>query len=158
MDTVWRFRMSTSGQMIDRSSATAIYHYGISYLECANIVVDSKKKRLFDSPVCYLYCHAAELACKSFLRAKGLTNHDLKRLYGHDLKALYQACIVNGISRDKKTEELIDMLNPYIDEHEFRYIVTGVKILPELAEMREIVTGLFVCIQPHVPHTRSPLV
>ena len=85
----------------------------------------------FDAPIYYLFCHALELTMKAFLRAKGMTAEELRsRDFGHKLLMLWQTCLEKGLhspssSEDYATQQVIEYLDPYTREFEFRYIQVG---------------------------------
>ena len=111
----------------------------------------------FDAPIYYLYCHALELTMKAFLRAKGIAARELaNRKYGHQLLALWQACLDNGfqspsLSTDYATEQVIEILDPYAREFEFRYIKVGAKALPSLDDVKLAAGRLLGTVKPSIP-------
>lgn len=88
------------------------------------------------APVHMLMGQSMELALKSYLMARGIQLDDLKRRpYGHDLNALLEKAMALNIQRLVELHSFninaIQMLAPTYGNHEFRYIVTGTKSIPQ---------------------------
>lgn len=146
---------------IDRTPPIALFLSGESFLIAAqHLHADQDRKALrlrFSMPIYYLYSHAVELALKSYLRACGLSAAKLKRKFGHSLERLFEGCVARGLVLKAVPEafvpEVVTMLADLGRNHEFRYVTTGLKRYPELADVRTASEMLFEAIRPAVPTT-----
>ena len=125
-----------------RTSPTGLWMYGQAYFEAAAHLSSADLR--FDAPQYFLYAHSIELALKAHLRAKGATLDRLMKT-GHNLPKLLKQARKQGLVEGSATSSnmaLIKLLHPYNRSHQFRYIVTGFKTLPELRALHEIADGL----------------
>jgi hypothetical protein len=111
-------------------------------------------------PIYYLYCHALELTLKAFLRSKGFTNRRLaSRAFGHKLRVLWEACVAEGLCSSPVTdafiEQSIDLLDPFANDFEFRYVKVGLKSLPTLNTVESATMDLVMAVRPHCEATVS---
>jgi hypothetical protein len=67
-----------------------LWFYAESYRDAANHLAQNCKLR-HDAPLYFLYAHALELALQAYLRAKGATTDEMRRL-GHRLPVLLTVC------------------------------------------------------------------
>jgi hypothetical protein len=93
-------------------------------------------------PIYYLYSHALELTLKSFLQCKGFSvKHLASREFGHKLQVLWDACIENDIGghavNNAFVAQMVELLDPFAVDFEFRYIKVGLKSLPDPGSGRE---------------------
>jgi hypothetical protein len=142
---------------IDRSPPIAILLSGESFFHSAQFLregLEAKKLHLrFSMPVYYLYCHAIELILKAYLRSKGVSSSRLRsREFGHQLKALWNACLANelNVAKIKYTfiEQIIELLDPFAIDFEFRYVSVGFKTLPVLDAVEDAVQDLLAVVRP----------
>lgn len=150
----------------DRSRPIGVFLSGQSYLDAAQHLhraYEAGELRLrFEMPLYYLYCHAIELILKAFLRAKGMSAQRLaSREFGHNLIVLWNACAAEGVQShpvaDAFLEQVIELLDPFAQDFEFRYLKTGIKRLPTLAEVQSAVVHLSGAVEPHCVATlREP--
>lgn len=121
----------------ERTTAVGLYHYGLSYIACADMLKASEPAGMIhNAPIRFLYWHALELLMKAFLMADGLSVGDLRKR-GHDQKRLHKECIERGLSLDKYPEAFF----AFTDDNEpieARYIVTGTRRLPSLDAMSDV--------------------
>lgn len=146
---------------IDRTPPIALFLSGESFMLAARHLhagLDADELRLrFEMPVYYLYSHAVELALKSYLRARGISAKELKANFGHGLRKLFQGCTEQGLVLRPVPEafipDMVEMLDDLGRHHEFRYVTTGFKRYPVLADVSTVCGMLFEAIGPTVRAT-----
>ena len=119
--------------MSDRTSSLGLLSFGNEFAGAAALL--RKADRLYvNPPLFYLYAHAIELQLKAFLRSKGYTLAQLKRL-GHNLKAVLSACQQQGLESfvrlTRAQVAAIGQVNLYYSAKQLEYIVTGSKQFPK---------------------------
>lgn len=150
---------------IDRTPPIALFLSGESFLSAArhlDAAIKDKALRLrHEMPIYYLYSHAFELAFKSFLRAKEVSDSDLRarKKFGHSLLKLHEACLKQGLILDARDGafmcEIVNMLDGFGQHHEFRYVTTGFKRYPLLSEVSDTCGKLFEAIKLTIVATVS---
>ncbi|RMC30083.1 hypothetical protein C9E82_18895 [Paracoccus siganidrum] len=100
-----------------------LFNYAHSYWVSAAVLEKSPREVTHkDAPVDYLYYHAIELYLKSYLRLKGYSLADLKKL-GHSIPKLHDRAISEGLPANAEDREVIAMIPAnYLPS---RYIQTG---------------------------------
>jgi hypothetical protein len=127
----------------DRTTAVGLWMFADSYAEAAKHLADTTDLR-HKAPIYFLYAHAIELAFKAFLRTHGASLDDLKCV-GHSLPALMERARAQGLDQgtlDENGLKLLGLLDAYSHDHEFRYIKTGFKKLPNLNALHEVASRM----------------
>ena len=115
---------------IDRTSALGLYNTGNSFWRSATTLAQAKLKTTHPHmPVSFLYCHAAELYLKAFLKSSGETTEKLKGI-GHNLARLAGRAVELGLKLTAETEEVLRHIQDHGVAMDARYIQTGFKQLP----------------------------
>lgn len=147
---------------IDRTPPIAVFLSGESFLLAGRhlrVALAEKQLRLrFTMPIYYLYTHALELTLKSFLQCKGFSaKHLASREFGHKLQVLWDACIEKGIGghavNNAFVAQMVELLDPFAVDFEFRYIKVGLKSLPTLEAVESAVLDLMAVVRPHCEAT-----
>lgn len=142
---------------IDRSPPIAVFLSGESFFKSGQFLrsgIEMEKVRLrFKMPIYYLYSHALELTLKAYLRSKGVTSNRLRsRDHGHKLRVLWEACLTEGLPHhtinDAYVTQMIEILDPFAVDFEFRYIQIGFKNLPTLGTVEAAVRDLMETVRP----------
>jgi hypothetical protein len=142
----------------DRTSAIGLARYARDYYDAALAADDVLGKRkgyeiVAPAPVMFLVAHSIELALKSFLRFRGFTIDDLKKL-SHRLDECWRVAKENGIEEHVTlTEDDLGVLSLISDLHastELRYIQTGFKTFPVFGPLQVLTDKLLNCICPLV--------
>lgn len=135
---------------MDRTSSMGLWRYSKDYLEAGYAVATALPRAVAPTPAYYLYCHAIELALKAYLRGKGASIKDLKRI-GHDLFKAYDKAMSIGLKNlCELTPELVDaikLVNPTYSKKEFEYITAGAKTLPQIEIIQETAVSLIYGIE-----------
>ncbi|MBR0823753.1 hypothetical protein [Bradyrhizobium liaoningense] len=120
------------------------------YLKAANVLSQSDSD-LF-SPVYFLLCHGIELSLKAFILASGGNERELKKQdTRHHLDVLRDRARGLGYQPvNEKTDEVINMLAPYHQNHSFRYRDPGYKTFPVVTETIEVLASMLDEISPVV--------
>jgi hypothetical protein len=105
-----------------------------------------------------IYSHALELALKAYLRSKGVTSNQLaSRAFGHSLQVLWDTCVDQGLTghpvSDAFISQIVEFLNPFATDFEFRYIRVGLKNLPTLDAVEDAVAKLIATVRPYCEAT-----
>lgn len=109
-----------------RTTPVGLYHYGRSYRGAATTLVRSKLAKKVthpDAPRDYLFIHAIELYLKAYLRNRGVTVAQLRKL-SHNFQSLAQEYEKHDgflMDEDKDVLALLTAANVL----GARYIVTG---------------------------------
>jgi hypothetical protein len=87
---------------------------------------------------------------KAFLRARSVTEPELKKSFRHGFVDLLAKCEELGLKfrKPKRTRDLVDFLNDLTKDQAFRYFYGGAKLVPELREMREGNERILAAVQP----------
>ena len=105
-------------------------------------------------PVLYLIGHSIELALKSFLLFRGVSEGELRKLYGHDLQAAYDDAVKNGLHEiyapDESEIEVLALLNALYRSKELNYIATGYKEFPVFGPLQTLSKNLMVGVSKAV--------
>jgi hypothetical protein len=78
-------------------------------------------------PIRHLYGHAVELYLKSFLRAEGVPEAEIRNryTYGHHLELLYDECNRRGLAMNSTDAAVLDAMLQWLkqghEDHQFRY-------------------------------------
>lgn len=153
---------SVENEDMDRSPPIAVFLSGESFFQSAQYLrtgIKEEAVRLrFNMPVYYLYSHAMELVLKAYLRSKGLTSNRLRsREYGHKLQLIWEACLAEGLphhpANDAFVAQMVEILDPFAVDFEFRYIQTGFKSLPTLDAVENAVSELMRTVRPYCEAT-----
>ena len=148
---------SIENEEIDRSPPIAVFLSGESFFKSAEYLrggIDAEEVRLrFNMPIYNLYSHAMELVLKAYLRSKGVTSNRLRsRDYGHKLRVLWEACLAESLPHhpinDVFVAQMIEILDPFAADFEFRYIQVGFKSLPTLGAVQAAVGDLMATVRP----------
>lgn len=141
---------------IDRDPPISVFLSGESFFHSAKYLregLEDKSLRIrFQMPVYYLYSHAFELTLKAFLRVKGHSSDDVRKKFGHKLQLVWTACLNEGLKLNPVAqafvEQIVDLLDPYATEYEFRYVKTGFKSLPSLEDIESSLNDLLETVRP----------
>jgi hypothetical protein len=126
-----------------RTTPIGLWHFAKSYLDAAKHLAENTGLG-FDAPIYFLYCHAIELTLKAYLRAQGARLDELKS-FGHALPLLLERALAQGLDQGASAENeaaILELVDVYNQGHEFRYIVTGSKVLPTLNALHEVAARL----------------
>ena len=118
--------------MLDDERTTALglfntarsYRQSAIYLQSAQLDVTHP-----EAPVTFIFCHSIELFLKAFLRGKGHSVADLKKI-GHRIADLTRAARDGGLELDAESAEILSHIDVTDMAIEARYIVTGFKTRP----------------------------
>jgi hypothetical protein len=112
------------------------YWRSAEYLNAANLKVTHPR-----APVTFLFYHAIELYLKAFLRDKGLTLAELKRL-SHRIATLAQVASEKGLSLSPEPLGILSHIAESDMPNEARYIVTGFKDYASNEALSQVSTHL----------------
>jgi len=120
----------------DRTTAFGVWRFGRDYLKAAHTLDDADTNAWVASNVTHqCVCQGIELAFKSYVLAKGKTLNDLRSI-GHSLVKCMNAAVDLGLPKPSaEYRAALDMIDRYYKDHEFRYIVTGMKEYPALGAL-----------------------
>jgi hypothetical protein len=113
-----------------------------AYLKAANALSQSDIDMW--SPVYFLLCHGIELLLKAFILVSGGAESELtKQDTRHNLKVLRDRARELGYQpANEKTNEVIEMLSPYHQDHSFRYRDPGSKTFPVISDTIEVLASM----------------
>jgi len=124
-----------------RTTPKGLMRYAWDYLRVYDFILIAKKTikdTELIAPRYFLLCHAIELGIKAFLKYKGASHDDLKKI-GHDLEHLLDEIREkHNIVVDKDSYIRIMMVNAYYKEKNFEYSLMGYKELPSLEKLRSV--------------------
>ena len=132
-----------------------------SYCDAANFLMEAKAdlRRSYD-PIYMLYFHAAELALKAFLRFKGVSTKEVKKLK-HHLGKLYSTAKEMGLVVDTldsiELENVVSLLYSGNREEGFRYFTYSSRNMPDIEWTRVVVNSLVEGIQRETNWESQPL-
>jgi len=125
-----------------RTTAHGIWRYGLEYVSSARIlaIAEAKLGKTEDMHWDATYqcvCQGLELAFKAYVRSRGATLNDLRRI-GHSINKASERAFELGLDR-LAIDHLaaIDIADRLYSNHEFRYIQTGAKSYPPLHKLIE---------------------
>jgi hypothetical protein len=143
-----------------RTSALGLARYAYEYIDAANVVYERDQERhpgneIAPIPAYWLASHGVELALKSFLLHRGVSQDELSsRKLGHDLFACRKRAEELGLlerfkphDRDEAAMELLAGLNA---DHSLRYIKTGLKHFPLWSLVYPLAVRLHQAVAPLV--------
>ncbi|MCA0393977.1 MAG: hypothetical protein LCH70_07650 [Proteobacteria bacterium] len=118
------------------TSPFGLLRFAEEYRAAAGLVMAAKDPPKHSAPAFMLVGHSIELSLKAFLLARGVPLDALRlKPYGHDLVALLQEAQRRRIDRLVPLHDFhvdaIRLIAPVHGRHEFRYLVTGVRTLPQ---------------------------
>jgi hypothetical protein len=160
-------KISIESDELDRTPPISVFLSAESFLLSARhlraALAEKELKLRFTMPIYYLYSHALELTLKSFLRCKGFSVRQLaSREFGHKLQVLWDACIENGLGGQEVNKafvaQVVELLDPFAVDFEFRYVKVGIKSLPTLDAVENAVLDLMVIVRPHCEATVMALI
>jgi hypothetical protein len=132
------------------------------YADAANelfMIADARPKMHghlpLQSPLYFLYSHAAELALKAFLQAKNVPTPEK-----HAFAKLYAKCRDCGLvigPRDRfEIGNIVSLLESGNKDQGFRYFNLESCTMPDLSWVREVIPELIRAVEPHVPDIPAP--
>lgn len=123
-------------QLEERTSARGLLNYAVEYYSSYELIqVQRPKFTDYFSVKYYLLCHSIELTMKAWLRKKGVTNTELKRM-GHDLEKIMTVLHDNyNLLFDAKSQAMIRIVNAHYSQKEFEYSVRGAKTVPDISDL-----------------------
>lgn len=128
-----------------RTTPLGLWSYAKDFSEAADIILEKKGESALFPPLYYLYGHSIELALKAFLRTRGRSLDDLKKL-GHDIGKIYPKAMEAGLSAEVSLTtgqaEALELFSSYYMNKEFEYIKTGYKKLPTTSVLRDAADAL----------------
>jgi hypothetical protein len=150
----------------ERTTAIGLARYAYEYLDAAMLVEEHHGARpgheeISPIPAYYLASHAIELTLKAFLRHRGIPVRHLRssKHFGHNLRACYRKAKELGLkeifkanSNDLRAFWLLIQLN---QQHELRYIRTGLKRFPSWAIVEPLAVRLHQAVSPHVGYRKT---
>lgn len=118
------------------TSPFGLLRFAEQYRVAAVVVHQAAHPDQFSNPAFMLIGQSIELSLKAFLLARGVTLEKLKfKPYGHDLERLLSEAILRRLDRlvtlHSFHQGAIKAVSPIYRDHEFRYIVTGTRTIPE---------------------------
>jgi hypothetical protein len=128
---------------IDRHAPIGFYNLAEDFYKAASLCAEANETRTvrfrFSHVPYYLHTHSIELALKAYLRARSVTEAELKKSFRHGFVDLLAKCEEMGLKfrKPKRTRQLVYFLNNLTKDQAFRYFYGGAKQVPELREMRE---------------------
>lgn len=107
----------------ERTNAMGLLSFAHSYWEAAVVLQNTPREAVHrDSPRDYLYYHAIELYLKAYLRLKGRSVAQLRKI-GHGIDKLHAAAVEAGLTDDPEDRAVIACIGDnYLPS---RYIRTG---------------------------------
>jgi hypothetical protein len=121
---------------------------GNSFFNAATII---KESTLY-WPTYYLYCHAIELALKSFLHFKGMDEKGLRNI-GHNLIKAWNECSSYGIKElvdnHQILQECISIMSSQYMGKGFEYGDKGYKSLPDLDQLHEALQNILISLDTY---------
>lgn len=125
---------------------------GQGFLKSANKLNVETKLLSAPLPVYYLYCHAMELALKSYIYYKVQGEKELKAI-GHDLESAWSRAEELGIdgliTECQELKECIAMINPIYRGKELEYFYPGLKRLPAIENVSNACNHLYKILDQH---------
>ncbi len=136
-----------------RTSAFGLWRFAKEYLDAALAVqqpaesIQDSLKQQVSIPAYFLVGHSIELALKAFLRAKGVSVHDLRsKVYGHNLESLVRESrrrkLGIAVRLTKADVAAVLLLNQSYKPKELEYIVTAYRQLPAYGALVACATRL----------------
>jgi hypothetical protein len=114
----------------ERTNAVGFFNTARSYWRSAECLAAARVEVTHpQAPITFLFCHAIELYLKAYLRSRGKTVADLKKI-GHRVAGLGQAAFKEGLEVSPEQATILQHLDEDDVAIESRYIVTGFKQLP----------------------------
>jgi hypothetical protein len=114
----------------ERTNAIGFFNTARSYWRSAECLAAARVEVTHPhAPITFLFCHAIELYLKAYLRSRGKTVADLKKI-GHRVAGLGQAAFKEGLEVSPEQAAILQHLDEDDVAIESRYIVTGFKQLP----------------------------
>ena len=142
----------------DRTSAIGLARYARDYYEAAEAADDVLGNKpgyeiSAPPPVMYLVAHAIELVLKAYLRHRGQSVCDIKKL-NHRLVRCREAAVDLGLNDHVTlTDEELETLRLISQLHastQLRYIKTGRKEVPVFGPLQQLAEKLLEAICPVV--------
>jgi hypothetical protein len=138
----------------DRTTAVGLCRYAHEYIAAAQLVASSSPN-LPPMPAYHLASHGIELSLKAFLRHRGVSVRALRGPgLSHDLRALYRKSKELGLKQVFKVQaadlRTILVLEPLLEMHVFRYILTGVHQMPTWENMESFAVRLHQAVAVEV--------
>jgi HEPN domain-containing protein len=115
----------TADDKIDGRSPLSYLNYAVSYHAAAELVCSEGIEAAHpDAPATFLYCQAAELYLKAFLRLKGVSSARLWWM-GHDLGRLAARGMRRGLRLGEAESNVLDWMVATKAWESARYLETG---------------------------------
>lgn len=123
-------------QLEERTTARGLLNYAQEYYAAYELVQRQHPKLTeFFAVKYYLLCHSLELTMKAWLRHRGVTYTEMKKL-GHDLEkimtVLYEQ---HQLLFSAESQAMIRIVNQHYSQKEFEYSLRGTKSVPVITEL-----------------------
>lgn len=123
-------------QLEERTSAHGLLDYAHEYYASYELIQSQHPKLIeYFAVKYYLLCHSLELTMKAWLRHRGATYTQLKKL-GHDLEkimtVLYEK---HQLLFGAESQAMIRLVNQHYSQKEFEYSLKGTKTVPEITDL-----------------------
>jgi HEPN domain-containing protein len=148
----------TADDQIDRRTPLGYLHYAVSYHAAADLVCSEGIEATHpDAPATFLYCQAAELYLKGFLRLKGDTAARLWWM-GHDLQRLASRAAQRGLRLGEAESEVLGWMVATKAWESARYLETGATLRLERSLVREGCSNLKATVREAFRQAGQPII
>jgi hypothetical protein len=127
-------------QLEERTTARGLLNYAQEYYAAYELVQKQHPKLTeYFAVKYYLLCHSLELTMKAWLRKKGATYTEMKKL-GHDLeKMMIVLHDEHSLLFSAEGQAMIRLVNQHYSQKEFEYSLRGAKSVPVITELAGVV-------------------
>ncbi|BDW87754.1 MULTISPECIES: hypothetical protein [Thalassospira] len=140
-----------------KTEPLGMWRYGKEFSETAYAVRERALKRPF-VPYYFLMGHSIELLLKSFLMLHGCSEAGIKK-FRHNLDDLFHDAMKLGLSElvsvKSVDKHVIELMNGEYSTHRFRYIRTGMMVLPEIGLLEDLVSRLISGLEKPIANSAS---
>ncbi|MCC7288990.1 hypothetical protein IT414_01180 [bacterium] len=127
-------------QLDERTSARGLLNYAVDYYAGYELIQNSEPDfiKLFAVKY-YLLCHSLELIMKAWLKKKGATYFEIKKL-GHNLEDIMAVLhSKHNLIFDASSQAMIRLVNQHYSNKEFEYSLRGSKTVPVISDLADTV-------------------
>lgn len=126
-----------------------LYSLSIEFLEAARVLHATPPTRIsYSSIIYYLLGHSAELSLKAFLKQRGQSIDELKRI-GHNLEELVKQAMKTGLTKNTSLSNVIQLSTTYKDKN-FEYRTRKNKNFPQLDLLLKEIEHLQSVVFEHI--------
>ena len=135
-----------------KEASVGTWRMAEEYLQAASRLSEGLPKIEISMPAYFLFCHAIELALKSFLISQGCTEKGLREI-GHDLETAMDEALKHeafDMHISDRQKAVLRHVNPYYRGKQLEYLAVGVKSFPALVEVEEAANAIVAGVKPRV--------